>query len=80
MDILFALVLEFCSPVVCEEYVIDSKITQQECANAQQLANALYAPIPTRVLYTHYADKYGAEYMDGYKDIDYKNLSCKIEY
>lgn len=76
---LFALVLEFCSPKACEEYVIDSHLTESDCLDGEKIAKALYQNIPNRVLYTHYADSYGAVYLEGYPNISDKEIQCKME-
>ena len=76
---LFSLVVSFCSPVVCEEFVVDTSLTENDCTQAANLAESLYINIDNRVLYSHYADSYGAEYIDGYPEIVDREIKCTVE-
>lgn len=76
---LFSLVINFCSPVVCEEYIVDHSLTERDCTQAAKLAEGLYMNINNRVLYSHYANSYGAEYIDGYPEIVDREIKCTVE-
>jgi len=76
---LFSLIVSFCSPVECQEFVIDHSLTQQDCIQAVHMAEGLYDPIPIRVLYKHYADKWAAEVVNGYPKIVDREIKCTVD-
>lgn len=79
-SVLFALVLGFCSPVECQEFVLGTSMTEDDCHKMAMLADGLYEPIPNRVLYSHYRDSMGADNIRGYPDIVDSEIKCVMEY
>ena len=59
--------------------IIDHSLTQDDCLQAVHMAEGLYDPIPIRVLYKHYADKYAAEVVEGYPQVVDSEIKCIVD-
>lgn len=78
-NILFSLIIGFCSPVECQEFVIGHSLTEQECTSAAVLAEGLYQPIGNDILYKHYSDVYASELVNGYPSITHREIKCTVD-
>jgi hypothetical protein len=76
---LFSLIIGFCSPVECQEFIIATGLSENACNEAAILAEGLYSPIPSRALYSHYMHTFGADKVQGYPNIEAAEIKCTYE-